>query len=111
MPKKLLYWLLILLLVCGCDSVTEPKLKKNNSKVNEFNNGNSIMKINVILDKHHDEIMAIPGVVGVGIGNKNGSSAIVIMVKELTPVLKTKLPQSLDGVPVAIEQTGEISAF
>lgn len=109
--KEWFYCFLFLLLVCGCHSQTKPELKINNSKVNDPNIRNSIMKINAVLDKHHDEIMAIPGVVGVGIGSKNGTSAIVIMVEELTPLLKTKLPQSLDGVPVAIEQSGEIIAF
>ncbi len=57
------------------------------------------------------EILAIPNVIGVGIGSKDGRSAIVIMVKQLTPLLKSKLPQSLDGIPVVVEQSGEIIAF
>ncbi len=57
------------------------------------------------------EILAISNVIGVGIGSKDGRSAIVIMVKQLTPALKSKLPQSLDGIPVVVEQSGEIIAF
>ena len=69
------------------------------------------MNIDKVLDNHQNQIMDIPGVVGVGIGNKDGKPAIVVMVKQLTPELKRRLPQTLEGCPVVVEQSGEIIAF
>ena len=51
------------------------------------------------------------GVTGVGITESQGQPAISIMVKQLTPELKAKLPTQLEGVPVKIDVTGEIDAF
>jgi hypothetical protein len=69
------------------------------------------MDIKQAFDQHQDQLMAIPGITGVGIGAKEGKPAIVVMVGELTPELKASLPQSLAGHPVVVEESGEISAF
>ena len=69
------------------------------------------MNIEEVLDRHRDRLMAIPGVSGLGIGDKDGSPAIVIMVRQLTPDLKARLPRALEGHPVVVEQSGEIVAF
>jgi len=69
------------------------------------------MDINTVLDEHQNEIMAIPGVVGVGIGSKDGGPAIVIMVNQLSDASRAQLPQSLEGHPVVVEESGEIVAF
>jgi hypothetical protein len=69
------------------------------------------MNIEQAFDRHHDRLMAVPGVTGLGIGDKDGKPAIVIMVKELTPDLKARLPEALEGHPVVVEQSGEIVAF
>ena len=69
------------------------------------------MNIEEVLDRHRDRLMAIPGVSGLGIGDKGGNPAIVIMVKQLTPDLKARLPRALEGHPVVVEQSGEIVAF
>jgi hypothetical protein len=68
------------------------------------------MNIEQVFSDSHDQLMAIPGVTGIGIGSKDGKPAIVIMVKQLTPALKARLPQSLKGHPVVVEQSGEIVA-
>lgn len=69
------------------------------------------MKVGEVLSKHHDELMSIEGVTGVGETESQGQPAISIMVKQLTPELKAKLPRDLDGVPVKIDVTGEVDAF
>ena len=69
------------------------------------------MTIEQAFDQHHDRLMAVPGVTGLGIGDKDGKPAIIVMVKQLTPELKASLPQSLASHPVVVEQSGEISAF
>jgi hypothetical protein len=69
------------------------------------------MNIEQVFDRHHDRLMAIPSVTGLGIGDKDGKPAIVIMVRQLTPDLKARLPRALEGHPVIVQQSGEIVAF
>jgi hypothetical protein len=69
------------------------------------------MSIEQAFDRNHDRLMAIPGVTGLGIGDKNGRPAIIILVRQLTPDLKIRLPRVLEGHPVVVEQSGEIVAF
>lgn len=69
------------------------------------------MEVDEVLSRHHDELMSIEGVMGVGETENQGQPAISIMVKQLTPELKAKLPRDLDGVPVKIDVTGEVDAF
>jgi len=69
------------------------------------------MNIEEVFDRHHDRLMATPGVTGLGIGAKDGKPAIIIMVSQRSPELKARLPQTLEGHPVVVEQSGEISAF
>ena len=64
-----------------------------------------------VLSTHHDRLMSLDeGVTGVGITESQGQPAITIMVRQLTPELKAKLPRELDGIPVKIDVTGEIGA-
>jgi len=69
------------------------------------------MNIEEALDRHRDRFMALPGVTGIGLGSKDGNPAIVIMVKQLTLDVKARLPRTLEGHPVVVEQSGEIVAF
>lgn len=69
------------------------------------------MNADVILDANRDRLMAVPGVTGVGIGSKDGRPAIVILVKQLTTEVRKSLPQSLEGCPVVVEQSGDVTAF
>ena len=66
--------------------------------------------INEVLRAHDDELMAIPGVGGlyVGLLDDGETPCIKIMVVEKTPALEEKLPKSLDGHPVVVEETGVI---
>lgn len=70
----------------------------------------SKMKIEDVQQRHEQRLMAIPGVNGVGIGESNGQPVILIMVKQLTPDLKKKLPNQLEGFGVKVEVVGEIRA-
>lgn len=69
------------------------------------------MTIEQVFDRHHDRLMAVPGVTGLGIGDKGGKQAILVMVEQLTPDLKARIPRALEGYPVVVEQSGEIVAF
>ena len=75
------------------------------------NAGGILMTIEQVFDRHHDRLMAVPGVTGLGIGDKGGKQVILVMVEQLTPDLKARIPRALEGYPVVVEQSGEIVAF
>ncbi len=65
--------------------------------------------INQVKEAHTRELMAIPGVVGVYIGElDNHDPCIGVMVAKKTPELVKKIPKNLEGYPVRIDETGEI---
>lgn len=70
-----------------------------------------MQKIMEVQKKHQHEIMALPGVVGVGIGAEDGNLVIKVLVKQKTPALIEKIPAELDGFKVVIEEVGEIKAL
>ena len=60
--------------------------------------------INTVRIKHQSRLMAIPGVVLVGIGqNNHGQSVIVVGVESLEELAKITLPEELDGYPVRVQ--------
>lgn len=65
--------------------------------------------ISDVLKDHTDELMSIPGVVGLYEGVlENGTPCIKVMVVAHTPELQGKIPQNIESHPVVIEVTGEI---
>jgi hypothetical protein len=54
--------------------------------------------------------MAVPGVVGVGRGEKNGAPTVYVMVERMTDSLRMALPDSIEGYAVDVRVTGEIKA-
>lgn len=62
---------------------------------------------------HEGQLMAIDGVQGVGIGQREDGDglAIKIYVDNMTNDLKKKLPKQLEGHPVQIEISGEFHAL
>lgn len=66
--------------------------------------------INEVLRDHDDELMAIPGVVGVYVGllEDGQTQCLRVMVSEKSPELESRIPKSLEGYPVEIVETGAI---
>jgi hypothetical protein len=66
--------------------------------------------INEVLRSHDQEIMAIPGVVGIYVGllDDEKTPCLKVMVVKKTLELERKIPRKLEGYPVVIEETGEI---
>jgi Raf kinase inhibitor-like YbhB/YbcL family protein len=62
------------------------------------------------LTAHRDSLLALPGVVGVGVGLCGGAPCIVVMAAAASPELSRRLPKTLDGHPVELRVTGAFSA-
>lgn len=55
--------------------------------------------------------MSIRGVVGIGIGERDGQPVVLVMLDRPAAQLERPIPARLDDVPVEVEVVGEISAF
>ncbi len=63
----------------------------------------------VMLD-HEEQLLQIPGVTGVGIGqNAVGNAAIIVYLESKCSA--AKLPKQLNGFDVIVEVTGVIEAY
>jgi hypothetical protein len=63
-----------------------------------------------VLRRHSDSLMALPGVTGVGQGEKNGAPTVYVMVVRMTDTLRTALPDSIEGYAVEVVESGKIEA-
>ena len=64
-----------------------------------------------LLRDHTKALMALPGVLGVGEGRRDGVPCIVLLVTAASPEILAALPESLEGYPVEVEAVGEIRAL
>lgn len=67
--------------------------------------------IEAVLKERTDEIMNVPGVVGVGQGLYRNKPCIMVMAAELTPEIQQQIPEEIEGYKVDIQVTGEIRAL
>ena len=67
--------------------------------------------IEEVLNEHTDNLMSIPGVVGTAQGLCNNKPCIKVYVIKITQELEQKIPNSIEGYPVVIEETGEFRAL
>jgi hypothetical protein len=105
--KRVMYILLSLFLIVfpavigGCNS----DMKQN--KID----GSRTAKRNIdsVMVDHTDELMALPGVVGLFVDKSEGKiPCIRVMVVKKNAELEKKIPLKIEGHPVVIEETGEI---
>ncbi len=69
---------------------------------------NSIQQVKA---QHEVELMAVPGVVSVGIGkNQRGEPVIIVGVEAERKEISSKIPATLGGYPVEIRSVGKITA-
>ena len=64
--------------------------------------------IKEVLKGNTNELMSLPGVVGIAEGLCDDKPCIKVFVIEKTPELDEKIPHILEGYHVLIEETGEI---
>jgi hypothetical protein len=67
--------------------------------------------IEQVQDEHTPEWMAIPGVEGTAIGLYKGKPCIKIFSSVNPQKLKGKIPSTVEGYPVTIEETGTFRAL
>jgi hypothetical protein len=67
--------------------------------------------IREVLKSHTDELMAVPGVVGVAEGESHGRPCIRVFVVDRNSELLRRLPGKLDGYRLLVEQSGEFRAL
>jgi hypothetical protein len=72
------------------------------------------MKIEQVKERHENDMMELPNVVGVGIGEKNGKPVIKVFVThkvELSSLKpKERIPKRLDHCDVDVEEIGVVMA-
>ena len=65
--------------------------------------------INAVMDAHVDELMAIPGVTGVAVGETDdGTPCVLVLILEDQDDIRQRIPASLEGHPVRTLVSGEI---
>lgn len=66
--------------------------------------------IQAVLEENATTLMAISGVVGTALGECSGKPCIKVFVAQRTPELLKQVPSSLEGYPVAVEESGQFRA-
>ena len=67
--------------------------------------------IEQVQQEHTNAWMAIPGVVGTGIGQCKGKPCILIFTASNPEQVRRAIPSTVDSYPVVIQHTGEIHAL
>ena len=67
--------------------------------------------IDEVKRRHESRLMKMRGVVGVGIGQKDGKDCIRIYVEKDHPKILAELPRSLDEIPVEVVVAGSFKAL
>lgn len=80
----------------------------------------ALERARAVARKHEADLLAKPNVIGVGVGleqvggEDTGEVAVVVLVRSKIPTAELAaddaLPQSLEGVPVDVQEIGAISA-
>ena len=64
-----------------------------------------------IKTRHETELLAIPGVEGVGLGEVDGESVIQVYVADDSPEVRGRLPEQVDGCRVLAVVSEEFQAY
>jgi len=67
--------------------------------------------IQTVLKEHTNSLMALPGVVGTGLGECSGKPCIKVFVVKKTAELVKQIPSTIEGYTVAVQETGKIRAL
>jgi len=64
-----------------------------------------------VQEEHTDDWMAIPGVEGTAIGLSEGKPCIKIFISSKPQQIRDKIPSTVEGYRVIIEETGAFRAL
>ena len=67
------------------------------------------MALNV-LNNYTSELMQLPGVVAVGLGECAGAPCIRVLSENQDSELTQQLPKEINGIPITLEVSGQIKA-
>lgn len=102
LPKILM---VILMLFCSIGCVQQTgDLQKGKKKMD-------VKTIEQVLKENTDRWMSINGVVGTALGECKGKPCIKVLVDKKTSELIEKIPSTIEGYPVVIEETGGFRAL
>jgi hypothetical protein len=72
------------------------------------------MSIKAVKMKHEEQLMRLPNVTGVGIGEKGGKEVIRVFVTHKVPESSLRpeeiIPKSVEGYEVDVEDIGTVTA-
>jgi hypothetical protein len=72
------------------------------------------MTIEAAQQQHQDELMRLPNVVGVGIGERGGKRVIKVLVTHKVPASALKpeevIPKKVGGYETDVEEIGSVTA-
>lgn len=66
--------------------------------------------IETVLEAHAEELTTLPGVVGAGVGSRDGQPCITLLVSSAAPMSLRQFPETLEGYPVVVHESGPIRA-
>jgi hypothetical protein len=89
---------------CGNDTPDNPEVSYSSAPPNDV-----IEKVKAVQEKHTEELMAIPDVVGTAVGLAEDNTLEVVVLTKKSDV--KGIPASLDGVRIKVAVTGEIKAL
>ena len=72
------------------------------------------MNVEAVRIKYEEQLMRLPNVTGVGIGEKAGKEAIMVFVTHKVPESSLRpeeiIPKTLEGFEVDVEEIGVVTA-
>jgi len=96
-----------ILMVLGTASAC---VKKHEPEAARTSQGPAMSELSVIIDRHQDSIMSIPGVTGIGESSCSGSPCIKVFLEFDSPETTARIPKFIDSIPVVTEVTGTFNA-
>ena len=96
-----------MILICSSIATCANETDKNGEKGKQM-----VQKpIEEVLKEHTSKLMSIPGVVGTAQSLCEGQPCIKVLVIKKTVELEQKIPKTLEGYPVVIQETGKFKAL
>lgn len=103
---KILTFSIVMILSCSIATFAK-EADKNRGEETQV----SKKTIEEVLKEHSSKLMSIPGVVGTGQSICNGQPCIKVFVSRKTEELERKIPKTLEGYPVVIQESGKFKAL